>query len=65
MGTFAVVLVARCFISLLLPMLAASSWKKWVSLLMKLGQTQTKSMSLLFDLRSSTWLPKGSSRAEY
>jgi len=37
--------------------------KKWVSLLMKLGQTQIKSISLLLDFKSSTYEPKGNSLA--
>lgn len=54
MGTLAFVLVARFLTYVLLSNCLASPSKKCVYLWMKLGHTQMKSISLLFDLRSRT-----------
>ena len=58
-GTFADLITDNPLTSCYWSNLEANPSKKWVYLFIKLGTTQTKSISLLFDLRSNTWLPNG------
>lgn len=63
MGTLALITLDKFLMSGSASNLATKCSKKCVYLFMKFGQTQIKSISLLFDFRSRTYEPKGNSFA--